>query len=94
MPYFICSKILGEAAKQESLQQILRKFWISNRLPNRYFPENPKIDVGCPCLNYVNSSRASNSLPVGLKQSTTVSFAQYREPVPLMLRKPEQERYR
>ena len=27
---------------------MFRKFWISNRLPNRYFP---KIDVGCPWLN-------------------------------------------
>ena len=34
------SKILGEAGKQEILQQIIRKFKISNRLPNRYFPEN------------------------------------------------------
>ena len=37
--------ILGEAGKQEILQQMFRKFCISNRLPNRYFP---KIDVGCP----------------------------------------------
>ena len=34
-----------EAGKQEILQQMFRKFYISNRLPNRYFP---KIDVGCP----------------------------------------------
>ena len=34
------SKILGEAGKQEILQQMLRKFSISNRLPNRYFPKN------------------------------------------------------
>ena len=33
------------AGKQEILQQMFRKFKISNRLPNRYFP---KIDVGCP----------------------------------------------
>ena len=39
-------EILGETGKQESLQQTFRKFEISNRLPNRYFP---KIDVGCPC---------------------------------------------
>ena len=25
---------------------MFRTFWLSNRLPNRYFP---KIDVGCPC---------------------------------------------
>ena len=37
-------EILGEAGKQEILQQVLRKFQISNRLPNRYFP---KTDVGC-----------------------------------------------
>ena len=42
---FRCSKILGEAGKQEILQQMFLKFYISNRLPNRYFP---KIDVGCP----------------------------------------------
>ena len=40
-----CSKILGEAGKQEIVQQVLRKFQISNRLPNGYFP---KPDVGCP----------------------------------------------
>ena len=43
-----CSKILGEAGRQEILQQMLRKFQISSRLPNGYFP---KIDVGCPCFN-------------------------------------------
>ena len=37
---FRCSKILGEAGKQIILQQIFRKFWISNRLSNRYFSEN------------------------------------------------------
>ena len=42
---FTCSKILGEADKQEILQQMFRKTQISNRLPNRYFT---KIDVGCP----------------------------------------------
>ena len=41
----LCSKILGEAGKEEILQQMFRKFYISNRPPNRYFP---KIDVGCP----------------------------------------------
>ena len=50
IPLFGCSKILGEAGKQKILQQIFRKFQISNRLPNRYFP---KIDVGCPCLKKV-----------------------------------------
>ena len=44
---FRCSKIPGEAGKQEILQQMFRKFYISNLLPNRYFP---KIDVGCPWL--------------------------------------------
>ena len=29
-----------------NVQQMFRKFQISNRLQNRYFP---KIDVGCPC---------------------------------------------
>ena len=29
------------------LEKIFRKFQISNRLPNRYFP---KIVVGCPCV--------------------------------------------
>ena len=41
-----CSKILGEAGKQEILLQMFRKFYISNRVPNKYFP---KIDFGCPC---------------------------------------------
>ena len=55
IPFFRCSKILGEARKQEILQQMFRNFQISNRLPNRYFP---KIDVRCPLLlsqpkNYV-----------------------------------------
>ena len=45
IPFSRCSKILGEAGKQEILQEMFRKFWISNRLPNRHFP---KIDVGCP----------------------------------------------
>ena len=45
IPCFRCSKILGEAGKQEILQKMFRKFYISNRLPNGYFP---KIDVGCP----------------------------------------------
>ena len=40
IPFFRCSKILGEAGKQEILQHMPRKFQISNRLPNRYFPEN------------------------------------------------------
>ena len=40
MPFCRCSKILGQAGKQEILQQIFPKFQISNRLPNRYFPEN------------------------------------------------------
>ena len=31
---------IGEVGKQEILQQMLRKFYISNRLSNRYFPEN------------------------------------------------------
>ena len=34
------SKILGEAGKQEILQQMFRKFQFSNGLPNRYFTEN------------------------------------------------------
>ena len=42
----MCSKILGEAGKQEILQQMFRKIYISNRLLNRYFPQ---IEVGCPC---------------------------------------------
>ena len=46
IPFFRYSKILGETGKLEILQQMFRKFWISNRLPNRYFP---KIDVGSPC---------------------------------------------
>ena len=45
--FFRCSKILGEVGKQEILQQMLQKFLISNRLPNRYFP---KIPLGCPGL--------------------------------------------
>ena len=36
---------IGEAGKREILQQMFRKFSISNRLSNIYFP---KIDVGCP----------------------------------------------
>ena len=40
IPFFTCSKILGEAGKQEILQQMFRKFQISNRLPNRYSSEN------------------------------------------------------
>ena len=32
MPCFRCSKILGQAGKQGILQQMFRKFWISNRL--------------------------------------------------------------
>jgi len=47
MPFFRRSKILGEAGKQKILQQMFRKFQISNRLPNRYFP---KIDAGCPWI--------------------------------------------
>ena len=43
--HFRCSKMLREAGKQEILQQMFRKFEISNRLPNRYFQ---KIGVGCP----------------------------------------------
>ena len=39
------AKILDEAGKQELLQQMFQKFYISNRLSNRYFP---KIAVGCP----------------------------------------------
>ena len=42
---FRCSKILGEECKKEILQQMFQKFWISNRLPNIYFP---KIDIACP----------------------------------------------
>ena len=34
-----------ETGKQEILQQMFRKFWISNRLPNRYFP---KLTLGAP----------------------------------------------
>ena len=52
--FFRCSKILGEAGKQEILQQIFQKFYISNRPPNRYFP---KIDVGAP--DQISYSRAS-----------------------------------
>ena len=47
---FRCSKILGEAGKQEILQQMFRKFWISNRLPNRYFP---KLTLGAPDVTVV-----------------------------------------
>ena len=36
IPFFRCSKILGEPGKQEILQQMFRKFEISNSLPNRY----------------------------------------------------------
>ena len=43
IPFFRCSKILGQAGKQEILQQTIRKF--SSRLPNRYFS---KSDDGCP----------------------------------------------
>ena len=35
-----CSKILGEAGKQEILQQMFRKSEILNRLPNRNFSES------------------------------------------------------
>ena len=45
IPFYRCSKIPGEAGKQEILQQMFGKFKISNGLPNRYFP---KIDVECP----------------------------------------------
>ena len=41
-------EILEEAGKQEILQQVFRKFQISDRLAIRYFP---KTDVGCPCFN-------------------------------------------
>ena len=40
IPFCRCSKILGEAGKHEILQQMFRKFWFSNRLPNRYLTEN------------------------------------------------------
>ena len=44
---FLLFEILGEAGKQEILQQKCSENSRSqNRLPNRYFP---KIDVGCPC---------------------------------------------
>ena len=51
-PFFRCSKILGEAVKQEILQKMFRKFQISNCLPNRYFP---KIDAGCPFFGLCGS---------------------------------------
>ena len=47
IPFFRCSKILGEAGKQEILQQMFRKFQIANRLPNRYFR---KLTLGAPDL--------------------------------------------
>ena len=57
---FRSSKILGDAGKQEILQQLFQKFEISNRLPNRYFP---KMDVGCPWFikgkNLCNQARSS-----------------------------------
>ena len=40
IPFFRCSKILGEADKQEILQKMFRKFQISNRLPEQIFSEN------------------------------------------------------
>ena len=41
-----------------NLQQIFRKFQISNRLPNRYFP---KLDDGCPCtLKGLRSDKPSH----------------------------------
>ena len=39
-----------EAGKQEILQQMFRKFWISNRLPNRYFPN---LTLGAPDVTVV-----------------------------------------
>ena len=57
MPFFRCSKILGETGKQEILQQMFRKFQISNRLPNRYFR---KIDVGCPWLIYLQFTQTKS----------------------------------
>ena len=46
--------------KQEILQQMFRKFQISNRLPNRYFP---KIAAGCPCV-YVSHQEGFDRAPV------------------------------
>ena len=56
---FRCSKILGEAGKQEILQQMFRKFLISNRLPNRYCPENCRwvplqFDTGASAKEDIN----------------------------------------
>ena len=44
MPFFICSKILGESDKQEILQQMFRKFEVSNRLPGIF----RKLTLGAP----------------------------------------------
>ena len=44
MPFFICSKILGESDKQEILQQMFRKFEVSNRLPGIFRKLSTKLD--------------------------------------------------
>ena len=44
MPFFICSKILGESDKQEILQQMFRKFEVSDRLPGIF----RKLTLGAP----------------------------------------------
>ena len=46
---------------------MFRKFYISNRLPNRYFP---KIVVGCPCLCAV----AVSNYPFVVKAMSLVGF--------------------
>ena len=44
---------------------MFRKFYVSNRLPNRYFP---KIAVGCPCsLSYMEPHREESFLEVAME---------------------------
>ena len=94
------SKILEEAGKLEILQQMFRKFYISNRLQNRYFP---KIVVGCPCclfrkfhrskktanLNYhmlIKKSQAILKRFIDLKFSVGLRWAQKTKPCFVTLR--------
>ena len=57
---------LGEAGKQEILQQMFRKFQISNRLPNRCFSENCRWVPLYPVLNAQSRSTRNVSLTIQL----------------------------
>ena len=52
--------MLGEAGKQELLQQMFRKFWISNRLPNRYFFR--KLTLGAPDQTLLTYTKYENQI--------------------------------